>query len=88
MTLAEAEEVFTYWADNPPVHVMLQVIARILGWKPPERTMSTLGEVVAMAPPGLAVADKGEFGMPPPVLDADILRGRNRARLANKGKEL
>ena len=35
MTLAEAEEIFAYWADNPPAHLMIQAIARLVGWSPP-----------------------------------------------------
>jgi hypothetical protein len=88
MTLTEAEEIFGYWADNPPVHVMLQVIARMLGWKPAEHATPSLTEIAAMAPPGVAMAVAGELGMPPPVLDIDTLRARNQARLAKNGKRL
>lgn len=88
MTLAEAEEIFTYWADNPPVHVMLQVIARMLGWKPAQHTTPSLAEIAAMPPPGLAVAANGNLGMPPPVFDPDTLRARNHARLAKNEKQL
>ena len=35
MTLAEAGEIFRYWEDNPPMHLMTQIIARLLGWQPP-----------------------------------------------------
>jgi len=31
MTLAEAGEIFAYWAENPPPHLLLQAIARLLG---------------------------------------------------------
>ncbi|HEU0218305.1 MAG TPA: hypothetical protein VFQ90_16750 [Stellaceae bacterium] len=82
MTLAQAEEIFAYWADNPPVHVMLQVIARMLGWKPAAHTTPSLAEIAAMPPPGLVVAAGGDLGMPPPILDIDTLRDRNRAQLA------
>jgi hypothetical protein len=34
MTLGEAELIFNSWRDTPPAHYMLQVIARMLGWKP------------------------------------------------------
>ena len=34
-----------------------------------------------MAPPGLAIArERGELGMPAPVLDIEALRARNRER--------
>src|SRR5262249_57332223 len=34
MTLAEAEEIFAYWVQNPPTHLMVQVIARAPRWQP------------------------------------------------------
>ena len=34
MTLTEAGEIFRYWEDNPPAHLLLQTIARLLGWQP------------------------------------------------------
>jgi hypothetical protein len=67
---------------------MLQVIARMLGWKPVERATPSLAEIAAMPPPGLVVAAGGNLGMPPPMLDIDILRARNHARLAKNGKQL
>jgi len=60
---------------------MLQAIARMLGWVP--RTAQAgappIEEIVAAAPPGLAVARGGDLGMPAP-LDLDALRARNRAQ--------
>jgi hypothetical protein len=88
MTLAEAGEIFAYWADNPPAHLMLQALARMLGWKPKTGPAPTLPEFAAMAPPGLAVAAGGDLGMPSPVLDIEVLRSRNRARLANRAESL
>jgi hypothetical protein len=83
MTLAEAGEIFAYWAENPPVHLMVQAIARMLGWKPPEKTSLSFADVTAMGPPGITIAAHGGLGMPSPVLDIDALRRRNHARLAN-----
>jgi hypothetical protein len=88
MTLAEAEEIFAYWAENPPAHLMLQVIARAFGWKPADRTRPSPADLAAMVPLGLAVAVRSDLGMPPPVFDIDALRARNHARLANSGKRL
>ena len=88
MTLAEAEEIFDYWSENPPVHLMVQTIARMLGWKPARRDAPPLADIAAMAPPGLAIAPSGALGMPAPVLDIETLRTRNRARLANAGNRL
>ena len=83
MTLAEAGQIFDYWAENPPVHLMAQTLARALGWKPaPVTTPPT--DIAAMAPPGLSLASGGDIGMPVPVLDIEALRARNRARLANR----
>ena len=85
MTLAEAEQIFDYWAEHPPTYLMVQAIARILGWKPAAAAPPSLDDLMAMAPPSLAVAAAGSLGMPAPVLDIEALRARNRARLA-KGR--
>jgi len=81
MTLAETGEIFRYWEDNPPAYLMLQTIARMLGWVPrpaPART-PPIEEFAAAAAPGLVVARGGALGMPAP-LDLDALRARNRAQ--------
>lgn len=83
MTLAEAEEIFAYWAANPPMHLMVQVIAGMLGWKP--KRAADLAEIVAAPPPGMAVARGGGAGMPEPIFDIDALRALNRARTATAG---
>lgn len=41
-----------------------------------------------MAPPGLAMAEGGDLGMPPPMLDIEALRARNRERLAKVPESL
>lgn len=81
MTLAEAGEIFAYWEHNPPAHLMMQTIARMLGWSPlPAPASAAQVEQIAASPPlGLAVARGGTLDMPPP-LDLDALRARNRAR--------
>ncbi len=33
MTLADAEEIFAYWADNPPALLLVQTIGALLGGK-------------------------------------------------------
>jgi hypothetical protein len=88
MTLVEAEEIFAYWAENPPAHLMVQTIARMLGWKPAKLEEPPLADIAAMAPPGLTIAANGSLGMPAPVLDIATLRARNVARLANAGNRL
>jgi hypothetical protein len=88
MTLAEAGQIFAYWTGHPPAHLMVQAIARVLGWKPAEPTVPSAAEIIATAPPGLAIATRGDIGMPAPVLDVDALRARNRARLAEAGSTL
>ena len=84
MTLTEAGEIFDYWAECPPTYLMLQIIARALGWRPPGESASITGfaDVANAAPPGLAVARGGITGVPPAVFDVDALRARNRARAA------
>jgi hypothetical protein len=75
MTLAEAGEIFAHWEQNPPPHLMLQTIARMLGWTPP--TATAAASLAAAPPPGLAT---GPIDMPAP-LDLDAMRARNRARV-------
>src|SRR5439155_15420597 len=72
MTLAEAGEIFRYWEDNPPAHLMVQVIARLIGWQPPRPApASSLADLAAAPPPGLAIAEGGALGMPEAVLAPD-----------------
>ena len=89
MTLADVGEIFAYWECDPPAHLIVQTIARLLGWTPrPAVSRSMLSrpprfeEIAASAPPGLAVASGGAVGMPVPTLDPEALRARNRARTA------
>jgi hypothetical protein len=84
MTLADAEEIFAYWTDNPPAHLMVQVIATMLGWKKrvAAQTPGGLAEIAAAPPPGLAVVRDGAPAMPKPVFDIAQLRAANRARAA------
>jgi hypothetical protein len=81
MTLAEAGEIFAYWAENPPPHLMLQVIGRLFGWTPRAASDAAMpiAEIAATAPPGIVVARGGTLGMPAP-LGPDGLRAKNRAR--------
>jgi len=81
MTLDEAGEIFAYWEQNPPAHLMLQTIARMLGWAPGRAVggLPSVEEIVAAAPPGLAMSRGGGLGMPAP-LDLDALRALNRSR--------
>ena len=80
MSLAEAGEIFCYWEENPPAHLMLQTIARMLGWvpRPAAADAPRFEAVAAAAPPGLAVTQGGDLRMPA-ALDIDAMRARNRA---------
>jgi hypothetical protein len=81
MTLDEAGEIFRYWEDNPPAHLMTQIIARLLGWQPPRPApAASLADLAATVPPGLAIAPAGTIAMPAPVLDIATLRARNQTR--------
>jgi hypothetical protein len=83
MTLAEAGEIFRYWEDNPPPHLLLQTIARLLGWQPARPSpRSSISDLAAAPPPGLAVAPAGQIAMPPAVFDLATLRARNHARVS------
>lgn len=79
MTLAEAGEIFGYWEECPPAHLMLQTIAGMLGWMPRSALANTppIEQIAASPPPGLAVMRGGDLGMPAP-LDLEALRARNR----------
>ncbi|HEX3861766.1 MAG TPA: hypothetical protein VHY35_08730 [Stellaceae bacterium] len=87
MSLAEAGEIFGYWEANPPPHLMLQAIARLIGWVPQPASggASPIGDIAATPPPGMVVQRDVDFGMPAP-LDAAALRGRNRARAVERAK--
>lgn len=61
---------------------MLQAIARLLGWEPPASQAAGSAETVLGAPPPGLVVMRNGLGMPPPVLDPDALRARNRLRAA------
>jgi hypothetical protein len=84
MTLAEAGEIFGYWERDPPAHLIVQTIARMLGWSP--QPLSTrrprIEEIAASAPPGLVIRPDGVIGMPAPILDPEALRAQNRVRAA------
>jgi hypothetical protein len=80
MTLAEAGEIFAYWADHPPPHLLLQAIAGALGWRPP--APADTSRLAEAPPPGLVVAPGPAAGTPAPVFALDELRSRNRARAA------
>jgi hypothetical protein len=64
MTLAEAGEIFRHWEQNPPAHLILQTIARLLGWSPPAAAAGVPDpeEFAATPPPGLAVTPGGDIG--------------------------
>jgi hypothetical protein len=81
MTLAEAGEIFAYWQENPPPHLLLQAIARLFGWSPAAEAARQIADIAAAAPPGLAVARGDDLAMPAP-LDLDALRTRNLVRAA------
>ena len=81
--MAEAGEIFAYWADHPPAHLMLQAIAGALGWQPrPKPEPVDLAALAAAPPPGLAVRPGA---VPPAELDPAALRARNHALAAQIG---
>jgi hypothetical protein len=80
MTLAEAGDIFDYWREHPPVHLMVEIVARMLGWKPPAAPVADDTAPLA-PPPGIVVARAG-LGMPAPQLDLETMQARNRALAA------
>ena len=90
MTLAEAGEIFRYWEANPPPHLLLQAIARRLGWQPHAESRAAADALAGLAvapPPGLAVAPAAQIAMPPPTFDLETLRTRNQARARARAGE-
>lgn len=84
MALDEAGEIFACWERDPPAHLIMQTIARMLGWSPAPHPLRQprIADIATSAPPGLTVAQGGAIGMPAPVFDLDALRARNRTRAA------
>ena len=90
MTLADAEEIFEYWEQNPPTYQAAGIIARMLGWKPPlepgdamasEPGADSADQLLAAPPPGLAI-QRGASRRPMP--DIAALRALNQ-ELAARG---
>src|SRR5207249_1892397 len=77
MTLAEAGEIFDYWAENPPPHLLLQAIARMLGWAATRCTTALRPSRRAPAAAGSAPQDDVTFWMASQ--ESVILRGREAA---------
>ena len=81
MTLAEAGEIFAYWTEHPPPHLLLQTIAGALGWRP--APPADAADLAAALPPGLVVTTGATAAAAPaPVFDLAELQRRNRARAA------
>lgn len=80
MTLFQVEELCQYWADHPPVHLL---VAGFMGVKPPVR-QATTGADVAPALPAIRVMaaipglDPGTVdNLPTPIFDAtELMRMR------------
>ncbi len=84
MTLDEAELIFESWCETPPTHHLLQVLARLWGWKGPPHAVGSgeprriSGRDLAMpryapAIPGVTHRPVGE-GLPAVVLDFEALK--------------
>jgi hypothetical protein len=84
MTLADVGEIFAYWERDPPVHLMVQTIARLLGWTPPNQPSRSaqIDAIAASVPPGLTIMHGGTIGMPEAVFDLEELRTHNQAKAA------
>jgi hypothetical protein len=84
MTLFEVEELMTYWAEHPPVHLLLAAFLGAGGnGRGPEPVCGTAAavppqEVFAALGAGLR-AGEIHAGLGPAVLDPAELRRRNRA---------
>ena len=55
MTLPEVNRLLRYWEHTPPMRVLVEIIARQLGWTPSER---------ADAAPGLPSANEQIAALP------------------------
>jgi hypothetical protein len=88
MTLFDFEELTTYWAEHPPLHILLgaylgvgkanaQQIPRTLS-RPCSETLPDPGSVLANLGPGFGTGDV-HAGLAPVVLDFSELRLRASA---------
>ena len=87
MYLEEADEVFDYWTLHPPTHQLVALIARMLGWEGPEKPEidgDDLPDLQIELSPEMADAIGKAAGVPPPVIDLEAMRERNR----NRAKEI
>lgn len=76
MTLIDVEELCAYWAEHPPVHVMvagLLGIGRHRGTARGGQADRNLEAIVSELGPGMAVGEVGT-GLPAAVLDFEQLR--------------
>jgi hypothetical protein len=82
MYLAEVEEIFEYWMDHPPVHHLVALIARMLGWEPkPREVEGELPDMELELPPEVAEKMGQAVGLPAPIVSLDEMRERNRQRM-------
>lgn len=80
MYLAEAEEIFDYWRENPPTYQITAVIARMLGWEPAAK-VEPLDESLFLLAPDEADAIGRAAGLPAPVVSLDAMRERNLQKM-------
>jgi hypothetical protein len=82
MPLRQVWALLRYWEEQPPTYQAVGIIARMLGWKPPEsetqrqRNAEEFRRAMKrQIPQRLALG-----GMPAPVLDLDTFREQHRKR--------
>jgi hypothetical protein len=70
MTLADVREIADYWAEHPPVHLLL---AAFIGFKP-EPTIEGGGDWATSLPPAPGIVS-GQLpaNLPEPIFDFDAL---------------
>jgi hypothetical protein len=75
MTLFEAELIFENWREAPPAHHLLQILARLGGWRPPRAPdeAQAADARALLAIPGIVQKPVGE-GLPTAVLDFEALK--------------
>ncbi len=99
MTLLEAQEIFAYWQESPPIHLAFKAFMAALGasktkpdWRralgdPRQPTGAAanddIARLVSAPPPGLTVA-RGQAPRRRSVFDIAELRRRNQAAAARR----
>lgn len=88
MTVAEASVIFRYWEDHPPPYQVIDIIARILGWKgmPKQAPQQETNVANDLLQAGMVATDVPvHAGLGEPILDFEQLRRHYAEKRAARG---